>query len=102
MAYIPKGSRRSPWLRPKVDHERKDGQDKRYWTHKWKKARKAFLSTHPICSDCGHFANTVDHIEPVKLGTFDFYDSCNWQTLCTHCHAVKSGKERWGVGGAQY
>ena len=96
MAYIPKGSRRSPWLKAKIQHERKAGQDLRYWSYKWKQARKTYLRTHPLCANCYEFANVVDHIEPVRLGTHDFYDPDNWQPLCTHCHAVKSGQERWG------
>lgn len=97
MATIPKGSRRSPWS----NYNRKPGQrqgeqDKRYWSRTWKKARNAFIRENPTCATCGQLAAVVDHIEPARLGTHDFYDTSNWQALCTHCHAVKSGKERWG------
>ena len=67
-------------------------QDKRYWTSAWRKARLTFIKNNPVCNDCGRVAEVVDHIEPVRLGG-DFWDSNNWQPLCTSCHNSKSGRE---------
>ena len=74
---------------------RDTAQDRRYWSGAWRKARLAYLKRHPVCNDCGNFANVVDHVTPVRQGG-EFWSSDNWQPLCTHCHAVKSGKEAWG------
>ncbi|MGA1073424.1 MAG: HNH endonuclease signature motif containing protein [Pseudohongiellaceae bacterium] len=67
-------------------------QDTRYWSNAWRKARTAYIRNHPECVDCGRIASVVDHIEPVRLGG-EFWDSSNWQSMCTRCHNAKSGRE---------
>ena len=65
---------------------------KRYNTRKWRKLRAAFLSLNPVCNHCDRLATVCDHIKPVRQGG-SFWRG-PFQALCTHCHAVKSGKER--------
>jgi len=73
--------------------ERPTPQDKRYFTNAWKRARDGFKRKHPTCNHCGEWANVVDHITPVRAGG-EFWDSSNWQSLCTSCHNRKSALER--------
>jgi len=64
----------------------------RYNSTQWRKYRRAFLSQHPTCAECGHIAEVVDHITPVRLGG-DFWQPDNHQALCHRCHNSKSGRE---------
>ena len=70
-------------------------QDHMYWTNAWRTSRLAFLKTNPECTGCGGPANVVDHVIPVRQGA-EFFDVSNWQSLCTPCHASKSGREAHG------
>jgi 5-methylcytosine-specific restriction enzyme A len=68
------------------------------WYHKtaWRKLREYHLRGNPLCVGCGNAANHVDHIKPFNDWQ-EFTDPDNLQSLCTHCHAVKSaqkGKEK--------
>ena len=72
--------------------------DARYQSGGWRRARLAYLKQHPTCVECGRLANVVDHIEPVRLGG-EFWDSSNWQAMCTSCHNAKSASEKNLVGG---
>ena len=72
-------------------HERRY-QEPRYNTTQWRKYRRAYLATHPLCVECGNVAEVVDHIEPVRFGG-SFYDSDNHQAMCHRCHNSKSGRE---------
>jgi len=64
----------------------------RYNGTQWRKYRRAFLSRHPLCVECGRVAEVVDHITPVRLGG-DFWAPSNHQSMCHRCHNSKSGKE---------
>lgn len=58
-----------------------------YKTSHWTKARKAFLSAHPVCCFCKKtLATVVDHIQPHRGDEALFYDQTNWQPLCKPCH----------------
>ena len=48
------------------------------------------------CQLCGQKATQADHIIPRAMGGTD--DPGNLQALCTHCHAVKTGRQG-GVSG---
>ena len=72
-------------------HERRH-QDKRYNTTKWRRYRKVYLSTHPLCVECGAIATVVDHVTPVRLGG-EFWQPTNHQAMCARCHNSKSGRE---------
>jgi 5-methylcytosine-specific restriction protein A len=94
MPSLPKKDTARPWVAKMPAHQRKNAQEKEYWTYKWRKARAAFLGMHPTCAHCAKLATCVDHITPVREGGA-FYDLDNWQALCTSCHAKKSGREGW-------
>ena len=79
----------------KKKQQREQPQDTRYWSQAWRRARLAYLKKHPACVDCGKPANVCDHITPVRQGG-EFWDSDNWQSMCTRCHNAKSGREAHG------
>lgn len=69
----------------------------RGYGRRWEKARLVFLSQHPLCAECSRqgvhtVATVVDHIRPHRDDAELFWDERNWQGLCTHCHAVKTGR----------
>ena len=70
---------------------------------RYRKARKRFLSEHPLCVMCekeGRVSQAVelDHIKKHNGDLGLFWDSeNNWQGLCAHHHrSVKSRMERSG------
>lgn len=99
--------------------ERGTAQERGY-TSQWTKARAAYLRKHPLCVYCQRdgrltAATVVDHIVPHKLKqAIDsgdeaaiakartlFWDSGNWQPLCTPCHnSTKQREERLRGEGA--
>ncbi len=67
---------------------------------RWQKARRTFLSRaeNALCQHCKASkrlvsAVVVDHVIPHKGNQALFWDSGNWQPLCTRCHNAKSAKE---------
>ena len=80
-----------PTPRRKQMHERRH-HEPRYNTTAWRKYRRAFLSTNPLCVECGRIADVVDHITSVRLGG-GFWDVENHQAMCHQCHNSKSGRE---------
>lgn len=64
-----------------------------YNSHRWKKARKEFLTDYPICFACGGKAEVVDHAIPHRGDEELFWNRENWQSLCTECHNKKTRKE---------
>ena len=75
---------------------------RRGYTHRWNKARKVFLSAHPLCAYCLKEGRTVqarvvDHIIPHRGDDNLFWDESNWQPLCVGCHNRKSAHEKKGV-----
>ena len=71
---------------------------RRGYNSRWRKARKKYLETHPLCVMCeaeGRFvkAEVVDHIIPHRGDPELFWDQSNWQPLCKHHHDVKTGNE---------
>ena len=65
-----------------------------YSSSKWRQASAYWLKVHPVCEVCGRPAQVVDHIIPHKGNVRMFWDKGNWQSLCKHCHDVKTCKER--------
>lgn len=67
---------------------------------RWRKARLAYLSEHPLCVYCERegrvqAAEVVDHIKPHKGEMELFWDQDNWQSLCKpHHDSVKQSEER--------
>lgn len=67
----------------------------RGYDSRWRKARKLYLSEHPLCFMClkeGHMrvATVVDHICPHRGDMGLFWDENNWQPLCKRCHDRKT------------
>jgi len=82
----------------------RDSATQRGYGHAWRKARAAYLRAHPLCVECHRFGRTtaaavVDHRVPHQGNRVLFWDSCNWQALCKHCH--DSHKQRAEKSGAQ-
>lgn len=78
-----------------TDHVR-GSADARGYNAEWRKARKAFLQKHPLCSECRKVgkltpATVVDHIIPHRGDRKLFWDENNWQPLCKDCHDRKTG-----------
>jgi len=88
--------------RQAADRERKARFDekrptarKRGYDNRWDKARAAYLLKHPICVKCGAPATVVDHVVPHRGDNKLFWNSANWQPLCTPCHSrTKQREER--------
>lgn len=64
----------------------------------WQKARKEYLTAHPLCVECekeGRYrkATVVDHIVPHRGDQKLFWDRSNWQSLCKMHHDLKTGNE---------
>ncbi|MGV8832160.1 MAG: HNH endonuclease signature motif containing protein [Devosia sp.] len=79
----------------KARHDRcRPSSAERGYNHAWRKARAAYLVTHPHCNHpgCDVPANHVDHIIPHRGDDRLFWDRSNWQALCAHHH--NSNKQR--------
>jgi 5-methylcytosine-specific restriction enzyme A len=84
-------------------HDRRLSARERGYTWEWEKARKAWLEKHPDCVDCLEegivtSATVVDHIVPHKGDMTLFWDSKNWQSMCTPHHSKKTAREDGGFG----
>ena len=87
--YCPEHSAESP------DRLRGSATERGY-DAKWRRARKRFLRSHPLCANClsqGVLtpATVVDHIVPHRGDHRLFWDEQNWQPLCKACHDRKTG-----------
>lgn len=88
--------------RKQADAKRGSAHERGY-TSAWQKARIAYLRAHPLCvqhEEAGQLveATVVDHKVPHKGDKVRFWDSTNWQSLCKHCHDVKTAAEDGGFG----
>lgn len=93
--------RKAPWTSAPTPRKLSEDYDF-YNSASWRKLAKSFLHQpeNVICKECkdeGRFdaATVVDHIVPIRLGGAK-RDELNLQGLCTHHHAIKSGKEKHG------
>lgn len=99
---VPSGKRCACQI--KGDRARKARHDRnrptaaaRGYNHVWRKAREAYLATHPHCNHpgCNVPASHVDHIIPHKGDDTLFWNRANWQALCAHHHnSTKQREER--------
>ena len=69
----------------------------------WRKARKRYLQSNPLCVECERQgktvpANEVDHIIPHKSNYRLMWDEDNWQALCKQCHSRKTATEDGAFG----
>ena len=75
----------------------------RGYNAKWQRARLLFLRNNPLCAECllkVYFtqAKVVDHITPHKGDERLFWDTGNWQSLCSSCHSRKTAASDGGFG----
>jgi len=96
MAYVPKGSRPSPWHNTRRKPGERVNREPRYSSKRWRTMRALYLREHPLCIDCNELAHVVDHITPVTMGG-DFWNG-PFQPMCDSCHARKSRLERRDLG----
>lgn len=74
------------------------GASRRGYDSRWRKAKKIFLDSHPLCVHCmkdGKLtkAVAVDHVIPHRGDQNLFWDQGNWQALCIKCHNRKTRME---------
>ena len=98
MPSIKKHTKR-PWLPEKkpfagFQHHNTDF----YQSRKWRTLRALKLQKDPLCEECMRKgmlvpAQMVDHIVPINKGGASL-DLNNLQSLCNHCHAVKTARDK--------
>ena len=76
----------------------RDPQTKYRYNGRWKKIRDRYIRAHPLCEECMRKgmlvpAQMVDHIVPINKGGAPL-DLNNLQSLCNHCHAVKTARDK--------
>lgn len=99
MPKIPTGQRRLPWVKPKQTFQNIVVADDFYNTPDWRRFRKVFIATHPLCVSCEakgivRPSSVADHITPINQGG-ERFDPNNIQALCAKCHNTKSARDRW-------
>lgn len=86
------------------EYDRQRGTStERGYGYRWRRYRERFLKENPLCAECLKSnqltsATVVDHIVPHKGNMVLFWDPKNHQSLCKHCHDVKTAKEDGGFG----
>ena len=89
-----------------VDKARGSSTERGYG-YRWQQARAAFLALpeNVLCKDPDgrhvgvyKLATEVDHIVPHRGDLALFWDTSNWQGLCTSCHSCKTAREDGGFG----
>ncbi|RHJ78084.1 HNH endonuclease signature motif containing protein [Parabacteroides sp. AM08-6] len=69
-----------------------------YHTSRWTRLSRIFRAEHPLCEICKSKglirpAEVVDHIIPYPV-CGDFFDSSNWQSLCSKCNVEKGNRDK--------
>ena len=82
--------------KPIVDEMRPTASQRGY-NYEWQKYRLIFLTRNPLCVSCLSrdvytAATVVDHIKDHKGNVNLFWNEQNHQSLCKHCHDVKTGR----------
>jgi 5-methylcytosine-specific restriction enzyme A len=77
------------------DRERRGSARERGYDSQWDKARRTYLTRHPLCVQCEKegrvvVAVVVDHVVPHKGDQRLFWDTANWQALCVMHHNRKT------------
>lgn len=89
--------------RRRLSDERRGSARERGYTARWDTASKVYLANNPLCRWCeaqGRLvpATVTDHIRPHRGDAELFWDTENWQPLCTQCHNKKTAREDGGFG----
>jgi 5-methylcytosine-specific restriction enzyme A len=98
MPSIPKRPPQRPWQPVRTPHAgRTKANDEVYNSTRWRRFRLVHIQANPLCVQCAKVGRivagrVVDHIKPINQGG-EVFDANNVQTLCDHCHNIKSGKE---------
>ena len=86
----------------RYDRTRDAGDARKLYDGQWRKASKAHLSAHPLCSYCDldgrvAAATLVDHFWPHRGDVALFWRREFWVSSCDDCHSgMKQGVERAG------
>ena len=96
MPNLSRGKKR-PWIKPRPRMKHSVDNSAFYNSRVWRRTRLYYIQNNPLCEECERnniveAATCVDHILPIRLNGSKLSLE-NLQSLCTHCHAVKSGKE---------
>jgi 5-methylcytosine-specific restriction protein A len=88
--------RRPPIVTSARPRERRGNSGERGYDRRWRKARSRFLALNPLCAKCLAVGRTtaatvVDHVKPHRGDKALFWDTTNWQALCTPHHNQKTG-----------
>lgn len=70
-----------------------DDAKAQYNTEKWRRYRRRYLASHPLCVVCEREASVVDHIVPVRVRPEMFWRADNHQAMCEECHNKKRSRE---------
>jgi len=65
-----------------------------YRDSRWRKLRKAYITAHAACEQCGAPGTEVDHIIPHRGREEYAFNADNLQTLCFACHRAKTRAAR--------
>jgi 5-methylcytosine-specific restriction protein A len=82
----------------KRDYEKQRSDEKSfYWSTRWRKFRRAFLASHPLCWWCKQRgivkqATEIDHIKPRIEWPELSVDADNCRPGCKSCHAKYGAK----------
>jgi 5-methylcytosine-specific restriction protein A len=96
----PPGAKSTAAVKRELDQQRPSAARRGYGP-RWRRARAAYLTRHPLCAACRSLgrvvaATVVDHSVPHRGDTGLFWDEGNWQGLCKPCHDAKTAREgRW-------
>ena len=75
---------------------RRPNASARGYDRRWRKAREAYLTEHPLCVECQKkgltvVATVVDHVIPHRGNEELFWSETNWAAVCKACHDRKTG-----------
>jgi 5-methylcytosine-specific restriction protein A len=94
-------------VRREADHRRGSARERGY-NVRWEKARRTFLTRHPLCLGCEAVdrvepAVIVDHVVPHGGDTNRFWDTSLWQGCCKWHHDVVKQRleDRYSRGAVQ-
>lgn len=78
-------------------HARVGNSETHGYDHRWRKRRRAYLATHPLCELCGRLAQVPDHypISRRQLVADGVPDPDAWhrlRPLCIPCHNSETAR----------